>query len=132
MIRRVAGAVALALSLLAASCASNAQNLAPGEVAYSPGSGVLAAVEKASYEESVRAAKKGMESLRLKPFVRKEDGFETLVLGETTMGEIAQSHEVRVRVLREGESTTRLELRIVGRRDEDRLRAIYDSIRAAY
>lgn len=113
-------------------CASNSHSLAPGESAYSRGSGVLAALEHAPYDATVRAAKKGMESLSLRPFVRKEDGFETLVLGETIMGEIAQSHEVRVRVLRDSETSTRLEIRIVGRRDEERLRAIHESIRAAF
>lgn len=130
-IRRILSTIALALLASGFGCASG-QPLVPGESAYSLGSGVLSVVEETSYESTVRAAKKGMEKLSLRPFVRKEDGFETLILGETIMGEIAQSHEVRVRVLRDSEATTRLEIRIVGRRDEDRLRAIHDSNRAAF
>ena len=132
MTRRALAVLTLALlaALLAPGCASSPP-LAPGETDYASGSGVLTAVEKASYEATASAAKKGMESLRLKPFERKKDGFETLILGETVMGEIGQSHEVRVRVLRESETATRLEIRVVGRRDEDRLRAIHASIHDA-
>jgi len=131
MTRHRLAALALAtLALLAPACASTPP-LAPGETDYAGGSGTLSAVEKAPYEATVSAAKKGMENLRLKPFERKKDGFETLILGETVMGEIAQSHEVRVRVLRESETETRLEIRVIGRRDESRLRAIHASIHDA-
>lgn len=130
-IRRLLALFALALLASGLGCASSAP-LAPGETDYAVGSGVLSVVEEAPYERTVSAARKGMEKLSLRPFERKKDGFETLLLGETVMGEIAQSHEVRVRVLRQSETATRLEIRIVGRRDEDRLRAIHESIRGSF
>lgn len=131
MKHRILTTLAMTLIALGLGCASSPP-LAPGESDYAVGSGVLTVVEEASYERTVGAAKKGMEKLSLRPFERKKDGFETLLLGETVMGEIAQSHEVRVRVLRQSETATRLEIRIVGRRDEDRLRAIHESIRGSF
>jgi hypothetical protein len=70
-----------------------------------------------------------MRRLRLKPSERDRDTFQTLIVGETVFGALSQSHEVRVWVSQLTPSTTQLEFRIVGRRDEQRLRNIHAEIR---
>jgi hypothetical protein len=120
-------------ALLAAgifSVACGCSSLEPGQSRYSGFlAATLTAVEAAPYDNVVKATSQAMKGLELKPMEREGDAFRTLFVGETVMGQLPQTHEVRVWVTRLSESTTQVEIRIVGRRDESRLRAIHDEIR---
>lgn len=112
-------------------CASSGTSLEPGETAYSSFSGDFEAVEAAPYRKAVRATMEAMEKLDLKPMERDRDGFRTFIVGESVFGNISQSHEIRVWVTRVTEESTHIEIRIVGRRDEGRIRTIHEGIRKA-
>jgi hypothetical protein len=116
------------LVALAASCSSGA--VKPGTMTYSTLDGMLTSVEVAPYKRVIRATTEAMRRLELRPMERDRDGFRTLIVGETVFGRLSQSHELRVWITRLTESTTRIELRILGRRDEQRLRQIHGEIRA--
>jgi len=114
-------------AVLVTSCSG--QSLKPGESDYGGAGGTLTAVEPASYEEVIQATNAAMKGLDLKPDIRERDGFRTFIVGETIMGQVSQSHEIRVWISRLTDRTTQIEMRILGRRDEQRLQAIHQEIR---
>lgn len=112
------------------SCAGSSTSLEPGQSQYSAVSGMFSAVEPASYESVVRATMQAMEKLRLNPLERDRDGFRTAIVGESVFGNLSQSHEVRVWISRLTSSTTQIDIRVLGRRDEGRIRTIHEEIRS--
>lgn len=108
---------------LQAGCASK-----PGDVHYAFIAGTLTAVEGASYKKVLQSVNKAMASLQLRPLEREQDGFRALIVGESNFGVLPQSHEIRVWVKRVTDSTTQIKYRIIGRRDQSRLRAIHSEV----
>jgi hypothetical protein len=120
------GAFLLAPALvLACGCSSSM----PGSSSYGAFRGTLTAVEGSAFPAVAHAAVEAMRSLGMKPMERDRDGFQSFIVGESSFGSVGQSHEVLVYVTRLSDTTTRLEMRIRGRRDEDRLRQIHAEIR---
>ena len=126
MNRSIAIAAAFA-AFLAAGCGST--SLKPGESDYGSVSGTFTSVEPAPYQKVVKATTKAMTGLAMKPMERDRDGFRTVIGGESVFGHVSQTHEVLVWITRLTEDTTRLEMRIRGRRDEERLRVLHSEIR---
>ena len=111
--------------------ASGCSSLEPGESRYSGFlTATLTSVEGAPYGETVKATMQAMKELNLDPMQRDADGFRSFIVGETVMGQLSQTHEVRVWVTRLTEATSRIEIRILGRRDKERLEAILGEIRS--
>jgi hypothetical protein len=100
----------------------------PGEEQYSGLGGTLSKVLEAPFPETCAATMAGMGNLGLSPKEWERDGFRAMIVGETVMGQVSQSQEVRVWVTRTSETTTKIEMRIVGRRDENRLQQILAEI----
>jgi hypothetical protein len=90
--------------------------------------GTLEVVETASYDETMKATMSAMEEMSLRPHINDRDGFQTFIVGASDFGVLSQTHEVRVWVTRIDESSTRIEMRIFGRRDEDKLIVIKNEI----
>jgi hypothetical protein len=109
------------LLVLSAGCRAT---LKVGDSHYAPVDGMLISVEAAPYDAVVKASFKAMQVLELRPDQRERDEFRTILVGESNFGRLPQTHEIRVWIKRQSEGATELKLRIVGRRDEDRLRAI--------
>ena len=126
--RYVATTVAILAGLILAACSASAK-LKPGESDYSYGN--LRAVESAEYEKVVKATVAAMKELKMKPLVRENDSFRALIVGESVFGALAQSHEVRVHIEWLSDATTQVRRRILGRRDETRLRRLLSEIRKA-
>ena len=103
--------------------------LVPGISSCSTIAGRVTAVEEASYDRVFAATMKAMKELQLRPMVYERDAFRTLIVGETVFGAVGQTHEVRVHLTRVDDSNTKLEMKILGRRDNQRLKAILDEIR---
>ena len=106
-----------------------ASSLKPGETDYGTVSGTFTSVEAAPYRTVVQATMKAMRGLAMKPMEHEGDGFRTFLVGESVFGQLSQSHEVRVWISRLTDDTTKLEMRILGRREEDRLRVLHGEIR---
>ncbi len=104
-------------------------SLDSGESSYGGVVGTYKAVEAAPFKNVVKAAMEAMQSLQLRPMLRDNDAFKAFIVGESVFGKISQTHEIRVHIRNEGESKTEIEMRIIGRRDEDRLRAIHAEIK---
>jgi hypothetical protein len=100
----------------------------PGEEKYAALAGTLSKVLEAPFPDAYAATMTGMRELRLSPMEWERDGFRAMIVGETVMGQISQSTEVRVWLTRATDATTKIELRIVGRRDEERLKQILAEI----
>lgn len=100
-----------------------------GETSYGAIAGTYKAVEAAPFKNVLKATMEAMQSLQLRPMVHDNDAFKALIVGESVFGKISQTHEIRVHIRNEGEAKTEIEMRIVGRRDEDRLRTIHAEIR---
>jgi hypothetical protein len=105
------------------------KSLKPGDTDYGSVSGTFTSVEQAPYQKVVKATTTAMQGLAMKPMERDRDGFRTFLVGESVFGQVSQSHEVRVWITRLTEDTTRLEMRILGRREEQRLRVLHGEIR---
>jgi|RhiMethySRZTD1v2_1073278.scaffolds.fasta_scaffold67779_2 hypothetical protein len=99
-----------------------------GDSSYGPISGTLTAVEPAEFETTRKATMAAMNDLRLRPMERDRDGFRSFIVGESIFGSLSQSHEVRVWVERKAEDKTKIEMRILGRRDRDRLEQLLAAI----
>ncbi len=100
-----------------------------GESSYGGIAGTYKAVEAAPFQQVLKASMEAMQSLQLRPMVHDSDAFKALIVGESVFGKISQTHEIPVHIRNEGEAKTEIEMRIVGRRDEDRLRAIHAEIK---
>ena len=100
----------------------------PGGGSYSALAGTLEVVEASPYEETMRATMSAMEEMSLRPHVSDKDGFRTFIIGSSDFGVFSQPHEVRVWVSRVDDASTRIEMRILGRRDEDKLMVIKGEI----
>jgi hypothetical protein len=99
-----------------------------GGGSYSSLKGTLEVVEAASYDETMKATMSAMEDMSLRPHINDRDGFRTFIVGASDFGVLSQTHEVRVWVTRIDDSSTRIEMRIFGRRDEDKLTVIKNEI----
>jgi hypothetical protein len=100
----------------------------PGGGSYSSLGGTLEVVETASYDQTMTATMSAMEELSLRPHVNDRDGFRTFIVGASDFGVLSQTHEVRVWVTKVDDASTRVEMRIMGRRDEERLLVIKGEI----
>lgn len=116
--------VGLAFPLLT-SCSSTPD---VGTSSYAGMSGELVSNEPAPFDKVTAATKRAMTKLRLSPTLYEQDAFYALWVGEMTFGAIAQSHEIRVRVTRLTADTTEIRIRVLGRRDESRVRAVLEEI----
>ena len=127
-IARTAGVIGcLCIAVAIAGCSS--PPLEPGKSEYSGGlGGTLTAVEKAPYGKTVAATKAAMDKLAMRPSEQERDAFRSFIVGEATYGALSQTHEVRVWVTRLTDETTQIEMRIMGRRDEERLRVVLAEI----
>lgn len=115
----------LSLVVLCAGCRAS---LKVGDTHYAPVDGMLISVESAPYDDVVKASFEAMKGLDLKPDQRERDEFRTIIVGESNFGRFPQTHEIRVWIKRQAEGSTELKMRILGRRDEDRLRAILGEV----
>lgn len=125
-----AAAALLVSGALLSAWSCSGPSLKPGESEYSGFAGMLATVESAPLAAVIEATTGAMAKLHLQPVVRDRDGFRAFVVGETVMGQVSQIHEVRVWITRIDEHATRIEMKILGRRDEARLRALHAEIRS--
>jgi hypothetical protein len=101
----------------------------PGETSYGFG-GTLSKVLEAPLPETCAATMAGMRKLDLTPMEQERDAFRAMIVGDTIMGPLSQEQEVRVWLTRVSDNVTRIELKIIGRRDESRLKAILAEIEA--
>jgi hypothetical protein len=121
-------------TLLVAACLASlaypigCSSPSPGGGSYSSLAGTLEVVETAPYEDTMRATMGAMEDMSLRPHVSDKDGFRTFIIGSSDFGVFSQPHEVRVWVTRVDDASTRIEMRILGRRDEDKLTVIKNEI----
>ena len=102
---------------------------APGESSWSPARGVLIAVEEGDLLTVTNATVAAMKELGLSPARRRSDAFSTLVVGEVLMGALSQRTEVRVDLARLSEATTEIKMRILFRRDRQKLDQVLEGIR---
>ena len=99
-----------------------------GDSRYAPLGGTLRSLEAAPYEAVVNASYTAMKQLELRPDQRERDGFRAVLVGETNLGRLSQTHEIRVWIKKQPEYTE-VTMRISGRRDPSRLRAILAEVR---